>query len=254
MTRKVFIAIPAYDGTLRVHTAMSLINVMHDREVEIEVHGWSGDSLLPHARNVLLGQFMASGCTDLVFIDSDVSWQRGALEKLLAHPVDFVAGAYRFKNDIENYPVTPTSQRNGHGLMEAVAVPGGFFRMTRAGLERVVNQCGHLVYRPHTAQDVTCWYLFDIRLENGQAVGEDYAFCKTIRALGETIWLDPDLSLTHSGWKDYPGHFGTFCAEKARAALPEEEQKAHEAKLVAFAKSMLTPEMDLLFKQALGTA
>lgn len=259
-TRKVFIALPVHDGSVRVGTFTSMIgelSALTAKGFDVGVYCWIGDSLLPHARNVLLGQFMASDCTDLVFIDSDISWAPGTLVQLLDHEVDFVAGAYRFKSDDEGYPINWLSddrQVDARGLIEVAGVPAGFLRMTRAGLERVIAKHQHLAYEPHTAKGLTCWYLFDIRFEHGRAWGEDYVFCNIVRDMGEKIWLDPGLKLGHTGAKEYRGTLSVHLAEQKRRALPEDERKQQEEKLIAFANSLLTPEMDKLFKQALGEA
>jgi hypothetical protein len=260
-TRKVMIAIPMHDGSLRVGTFTSLISAMSDltaKGINVSVNCWQGDSLLPHARNVLLGYFMASDCTDLVFVDSDISWAPGELERLLAHEVDFVAGAYRFKSDDEGYPIAWLEESDhpvtDKGLIPVAGVPGGFFRMTRAGVERVVSKCDHLVYESHNAKGLKCWYLFDIVFENGRAWGEDYVFCKNIRALGETIYLDPSLRIGHQGFKEYRGQIAAFLQAEAEVKAPVEEKEARDQKLLAFGKSMDTPEIHRLFKQVLGEA
>jgi hypothetical protein len=258
-TRKIFIALPLHDGTLRVGTFTSLIAAMSDltaRGINVHVSCWHNDSLLPHARNVLLGYFMASDCTDMVFVDSDVSWAPGCFDRLLAHDVDFVAGAYRHKGEEESYPVAWLDETdrtvNDKGLIAVAGVPGGFFRMTRAGLERITAQCPDLVYESHNAKGLKCWYLFDIVFADGRAWGEDYVFCKKIRALGETVWLDPSLHLSHAGHKEYRGQMSAFLAAQAAETLPADEKAAHDAKLLAFAQSFNTPEMHRLFAQALG--
>ena len=256
--RKVFIAIPVHDGALRVGTVMSLIEAMSSGTqagIEFDVRCWVGDSLLPHARNTLVAQFMASDASEMIFIDSDISWAPGSITRLLSYPVDFVAGTYRFKNETEGYPVAWLREDNEvseHGLFEVGCLPTGFFRMTRVGLERVIAKCAHLEYKSHNSNGMKLWCLFDLKLEHGLAWGEDYVFCNLVRSLGETLWLDPDLSLTHSGNKEYMGNFGAFIAAAERGKLPEEVQKERIAKLETFARTFDTPAMNELFRQAAG--
>ncbi len=261
MTRKVFIALPCHDGALRIGTVMSLIPAIADglrNGIEYNVQAWVGDSVLPHARNVLVGKFLAGQEDDMVFWDTDISCAPGSLQQLLEHPVDFVGATYRFKSDKEGYPMSWMQAENvasEYGLFEVARVPSGFFRMTRKGLERVIAKCPHLAYAPHTAPDVKCWYLFHQAFEDGKAWGEDYAFCNLIRSVGEQVWLDPNLAITHSGQKEYTGHFGAFLLEQQRVAASSEEQEAvRNGKLVEFAKSFLAPEMNDLFDKALGKA
>src|SRR5215510_2993269 len=105
--RKIFFAIPSHSGFVPVPTMMSLIQSINDLGglgFTVTVECWAGDSLIPHARNVLISKFLASDCTDLVCIDSDIVWDTEAITRLLSHRCDFVAGMYRFKNEEENYP------------------------------------------------------------------------------------------------------------------------------------------------------
>jgi hypothetical protein len=259
-TRKVFIAIPAHDGAMRVSTVMSLISMMSEGTssgITFDLRCWEQDSLIPNARNSLVGGFMLTDCTDMLFIDSDVSWGPGTLRRILDHKVDFVGGTYRFKREPEGYPVGWLNGPNDprvNGLVEVARLPSGFFRMTRAGLQRVIDQCDDLAYQSHCAPDLKCWYLYDIKLKDGQLIGEDYVFCDLLRQLGESVWLDPELKINHAGSKIYQGNLDAFIAEQSRIKLPAEQRAELEGKLLKFAESLATPEMDRIFRQAMGQA
>ena len=51
------------------------------------IKGYAGINPISNCRNFALAEFLASDCTDLVFVDDDVAWQRGALPRLAKHPV-----------------------------------------------------------------------------------------------------------------------------------------------------------------------
>src|SRR5215470_5359285 len=55
------------------------------------------DGNTPFARNRALANFMKTDCTDLIFIDSDVSWDVKSFMRLICHPVDVVGATYRKK-------------------------------------------------------------------------------------------------------------------------------------------------------------
>src|SRR5215467_9847971 len=103
MTRKVYIGMPVVSGQVMVSTVISIIITMR----EFVQNGWPlpifyfrvGDSDLARARNAIIGHFLKSDCTDLVMIDSDISWPPGAMTRLVSHKKDFVAGAYRGRTD-----------------------------------------------------------------------------------------------------------------------------------------------------------
>lgn len=261
--RKVFVAIPVHDGTLRVGTVISLIHSVMEGQylgVEFNVQCWVGDSLLPHARNTLIAQFMASDCDDMVFIDADISWAPGTLIKLLHYPVDFVAGAYRFKSDDEGYPLRWLQEENTvneMGLVEMKGVPTGFLRMTRAGLERVTKAYEHKTYEARNAPGVKTWCLFDLEYKDGNFYGEDYVFCDRLRELGEKIYLDPNMAITHSGNKEYVGHLGGFINDQIKK-VDDAKKNATEQEFrdkFANARDVFSSEKyEKLFAAALGEA
>jgi len=57
------------------------------------------------------------------------------------------------------------------------------------------------------AMGVKCWDLCDVRRlpDHGDYEGEDYNLCKTARAAGLKVWLDPHLRMLHVGEKVFEG-------------------------------------------------
>lgn len=241
--RSVFVAIPAYSGSVTVGTMMSLIQTITDVEaigINVVVQTWVGDSLISHARNALVAKFMATDCTDLVFIDSDIGFTTEAFLRLLMHDAEFVAGAYRYKNDDEGYPwhrlpdealwsVNPTTREPAEpGVIRVGAVPMGFTRLSRSAIEKMIESRKDKTYYHKNAPEL-CHLLFDIMYckppgsEHGQYTGEDYTFCRLWRDIGGEIWIDPEIKLTHTGHKDYVGHFGGWLRNKDKPS-PELER------------------------------
>jgi hypothetical protein len=62
---------------------------------KLQVQFRVGNSMVHKARNMLLSEFLATDCTDLFFVDSDISRGLGTFGRMVAHPVDFVCGCYR---------------------------------------------------------------------------------------------------------------------------------------------------------------
>ena len=53
-------------------------------------------------------------------------------------------------------------------------------------------------------------------------VGEDSGFCVAMRALGESVWIDPDLRLTHvDGAKEYTGRVSDWLQSGAWKAASQ---------------------------------
>ncbi len=103
MSPKIFIGVPVHGGAMMMSTVISLIVSIK----ECATNGWElpqfyfrvGDSDLARSRNVIIGRFLDTDCTDLVLVDSDISWAPGTLTRLVTHKKDFVAGAYKGKTD-----------------------------------------------------------------------------------------------------------------------------------------------------------
>jgi hypothetical protein len=226
---KVFIAIPCLSGDIKARTFRSIVQTLLEllsQGIMVDIHVRESDSIIPNARNVLTGAFLASDCTDLLWVDSDVSWEVGAVSRLLSHPVDFVAGAYRHKRDIESYPVAwlPKEElwTDENGLLEVDCVPFGFCRLTRACVEKMAEAHKDRSFVDKDAPTVTSYCLFDLEFKNGQYWGEDFVFCKRWQALGGKVHLDPEISLGHTGNKTFQGDIGKWLKKPDLESLLKE--------------------------------
>ena len=225
---KAWIAIPAYTGTIHLATMRSLENDLFELARRGDygvVHDECGNALIADARALIVSQFLASDADQLVFVDSDVTWEAGALLKLLDYPVDFVAGIYPQRRDPINYCVA-WDQSKEHliadentGLLEVHGVPAGFMKVSRAMLEKMVEQYKHLDFFCEPAPDNTACALFSDYWfeENGKRykLGEDYAFCKRWRDIGGKVWIDPEIKMGHIGYKTFQGHLGNYLRGRA---------------------------------------
>jgi len=206
---KLLLAIPAYDRKISVETARAVLNetlFAQTAGVELQTVFAPGSSLVTHARNHCVREFMEGDADKLIFLDSDVSFEPGAVLRLAAHDVDFVGGCYRKKADAEMYPVGWLDRSELWAdpktrLLEVASLPGGFLAITRKVIEAI----------PHET------YLLD-----GEAFpalfwcpkggGEDGQFCADWSAAGGKVWLDPTLTLTHvdAAGRQYTGNIGAW--------------------------------------------
>lgn len=211
---KIDIGIPAYDGKIHVETARSLWNeqgVAGGCGVDLQVKFLPGVSLITLARNQLAQEFMDGDADVLVFIDSDVSWEPGDLIRLASHPVDLVGGAYRYKSQDENYPVgwlgTPELWAV-NGLLEVARMPAGFLACKRSAFEKMKDAYPERGYE-HMGAKAHAYFTAPFR--DGSLFGEDAAFCEDFRAIGGKVYLDPELTLTHTGGnQSFTGHIGKW--------------------------------------------
>jgi len=220
MGRNVFIGIPSYSWQIHIATMRSLMadcNALQQRGDTVTIYDEAGGTEIDQARNQIVDNFLSSNCSDLVFVDSDVGWQAGALLKLLDQPVDCVAGVYRKRSEPEAYPIRWLKDRKElradpkTGLLEVEAVPGGFVRFTRNMLERMVAHYGDDLMQ-YTANAKTGQWtaLFTPLWRNHGRFSEDISICLRWRDIGGKVWVDPEIEMVHCGMNAFAGSLGNW--------------------------------------------
>src|SRR5262245_668683 len=159
--RSLFIAIPCHSSIIPVGTAISLLQTAADLQtlgLTTQTVFWGGDSIVTHARNLLVAKFMASECTDMICIDSDIAWRTEDMVKLNKHKAYLVCRAYRYKSDPEDSPWRPLphsgfmidaetgKQVHDGGVIEVEHMPMGFARLSRSCLERMIEAYKNMPY------------------------------------------------------------------------------------------------------------
>jgi hypothetical protein len=209
---KVFIATPAFDGRVHVQYAIALADtcsLLRSQGIDVQINMNSSGSLLVAERNRLNKQFLASDCTHMLCIDSDLGWPPVAVKAMLDHDVDFVAGLYPARGETtflfrpvysEDKAIVKHESKN---LLKMNYVPAGFMLMKRIVLERMTAHFSHLYFEPksptHKNENGTC--LFNTEIIDGEFWGEDYIFCKRARESSFELWVDPLIQFDHSGTK-----------------------------------------------------
>lgn len=204
------IAAPSYDGTITVWHASSLsetckLGLAHG--INVFAIYMSYDSLVQRARNDIIQLALEQDVDDLVFIDCDIDWSPEDFFKLLEHDVDVVGGIYPKKGDQEEYPVKALNNNmtfNENGLVEVEGIATGFLRLTKRAIQKVWENSEEYT-EPHKPKPIRM--VFNIDIVNGQLVSEDIIFCMKWRELGEKVWFDPSINLSHVGTKRWNGNF-----------------------------------------------
>lgn len=232
MTQKhVWIAIPAYTGQIHLATMRSIISEMlgfSDRGDKVTIFDESGNAMIADCRALIVEKFLDGDGTDLIFVDSDVCWQAGALLRLVDHTVDFVAAMYRQRLDPENYCISwlnPGKELWADprtGLLEVEGVPFGCVRLSRAGLEKMVAAYPETEFYVEAAPNQKAHALFDPYRIGTVKFGEDYSFCKRWRDIGGQVWIDPEIKMGHIGYKTFTGSIGDWL----RGRIPEQKKAA----------------------------
>jgi len=220
--RHVFIALPAYSGTIHLATMRSIITdmlLLTDRGDKVTIFDECGNAMIGDCRGVIVSRFLDSDGTDLVFVDHDVSWQPEALVSLVDHPVEFVAGLYPQRKDPVDFccqwdTTKPEIELSEHGLIEVFGVPAGFMRLSRSMLEKMVEQYPDTQFFCKAAPNETAHDLFGAYRVGKIKFGEDYSFCRRWRDIGGAIWIDPEIRMGHCGYKTFVGQAGEWLKER----------------------------------------
>ena len=235
--RKLMLGLPTYDFKLSTKLAISMANfcaLAGQHGVSIQISNISGCSIVARARNLIAADFMASDCTDLMFIDSDINFNANDLFRLLAWTSDpkcgiaagipvarkraktFISTLYKDEND--------ELVMNDMGLIRANQVATAFMMIRRGVFETLDANHPEWEYKDDRieAGKLKAFFHFDVTPEG--YVGEDYLFCNRAREYGYEIWVDPTITLGHMGMEEFVGNFGEdWLYPKLKAAPPKEK-------------------------------
>jgi hypothetical protein len=170
---------------------------------------------IQHVRNRLVAEFLKTDCTDLLFIDDDISWEAGAAARLLSHDCDVVGGVYPMRADKLEFPCCPVDDPpipDANGLIEVEYLPTGFMRIKRHVIEKMVERYKHLAY--NEGNTTGCYALFWLDLvpdpqDHGKLklMGEDVSFCRKWIDIGGKCHADTLLAFRHHGMKQWHARF-----------------------------------------------
>lgn len=196
-----------------------------------------GSADLEDSRNVLASEFHSGrDYTHALFLDDDLSWGPGSVERLVSHPVDFVLGAYPRRAEGEGYSVRTipgpvecvdptTGKPHPLGIAKVAGGPGGMMRLTRAVMARFVEAFPDRWYHQPNAPSGRAYQFFEFDVIDHERISEDMNFCRIWRTLGGEVWVDPHLTLHHHGRKTYSGRFADHLRELGRLVEPEKVQR-----------------------------
>lgn len=228
-TPDVFIATPSGSGRVCANYSVSLADTfayLGENGVKADYWCHAEDCHVDDARNFLVKMFMDSGAPYLVFIDDDVGWETENFAKLLCYKdADIVGGAYPLKQPQEEYPIRickageqPVMQARGDGLLEVEGVPTGFMRITREVIMAMSEKRKHLWFRPKNANkddpEDRMQVIFERTMIDGNRWSGDLNFCREARLLGFKVWVPPEMTFSHQGFKRWEGNLGSWLRSK----------------------------------------
>jgi hypothetical protein len=205
--RKIMIGTPCYDGKVELDFMMSLFNTMELcalNEIQMTLKTVIGCSLIQKARDELFRIAYETEVDDLIFIDSDQAWTQKDFGNLISPEVDVIGGAVVSKNDNIHYNVkTFDTKFDFHGgLIDSRAVGTGFMRISKRAIKMMWENA-----EKYTDNGREYRHIFEVKVIDGQLLGEDVCFCQKWRDLGEKVYVHPQISVSHIGKKRWDGDF-----------------------------------------------
>lgn len=200
--QKVLLATTAYDSPDASYT----FSIARSREalsaagIQSAYLLLQGNCHVDDARNTVIRDFLDTDCTEMVFLDADVSWEPEQLVTLCTYDCDIVGGVYPYRRDgqDEKMPVRNIPGvfiPDDKGLLEVEGLPTGFLRIKRHVIEAMVKGC--VTFSKDNGKPIPL--LFERDIYNGGRRGGDIGFCMKWRDMGGRLYAAANLRLGHCG-------------------------------------------------------
>lgn len=266
--KKLFLAVPMYGGQCVGMFARSVADLAAQcakLDIQLQLYFLFNESLITRARNYCVDEFMRSGATHLMFIDSDIGFNPQDVLALLAlmtdeSPYDVMGGPYPKKciswekikqavdkgvaddnpNVLEkfvgDYVFNP---KGGSGQIpigepcEVMEIGTGFMMIRRKTFEDYQKAFPHLWYKPDHVRtehfdgtrEIMAYFDCIIDPESKRYLSEDYMFCYNVAKMGGKVWLCPWMQLQHVGSYIFGGSLADLAAIGAAATADVDKLK-----------------------------
>lgn len=240
--KKLFLATPMYGGNCAGMFARSVADLSAlcaQYKIPLQMYFLFNESLITRARNYCVDEFMRSGATHLMFIDSDIGFDPKDVLALLAlqtdeSEYDVIGGPYPKKciswekiklavdrgvadddpNVLEKFVgdyVFNPKQGSGaiplHKPVEVLEIGTGFMMVRRKTFEDYAKFFPDRSYRPDHVRtehfdgtrEIMMYFQAAIDPKSKRYLSEDYDFCYNVQNMGGKIWFCPWMKMNHVG-------------------------------------------------------
>ena len=266
--RKLFLAAPMYGGQcagMFTRSVADLSAVCTKHGIQLQMFFLFNESLITRARNYCVDEFMRSGATHLMFIDSDIGFNPQDVIALLAmqddaSEYDVIGGPYPKKciswekikqavdkgmadedpNKLEKYvgdyvfnPKTTQREIPLNQPVEVLELGTGFMMIRRKTIEDYHKAFPHQWYKPdhvrteHFDGTREIMAVFDciIDPDSKRYLSEDYMFCYNVQKMGGKVFLCPWMQLQHVGSYVFGGSLADLASIGASATADTDKLK-----------------------------
>jgi hypothetical protein len=241
MNKKLFVATPMYGGQCAGYYTQSIMELnmlLQKSGVEAQYSFMFNESLITRARNALTNGFLKSGCTHLLFIDSDIKFRATDIMAMLEVDKDIICGIYpkkeinwdSVKKAMDNgVPQDQLKAYTGSFVVNLVDYQGevtvpigqpveifnggtGFMMIKKEVFEQLAdkvpsyfNDVNDLNGRMSMREEIKEYFATSIEPETGRLLSEDYHFCYIWRKAGGKVHAAPWCQLSHIGTYAFEG-------------------------------------------------
>jgi len=158
---------------------------------------------------------MASDCTHLLFLDTDLIFSPEHVARLISHDLPFVTGMYPKKQEtlawVCNTRADFPPRDPETGLQRILYGGTGCMLIAREVFEAVIAKFPDLRYDEDDGEDSTpIWDFFKVGVHQDEVTGrrrylsEDWFFCQLALDAGYELFADTNVILKHCGEAVYP--------------------------------------------------
>ena len=271
--KRLFVATPMYGGKCEGVFARSIADLAAmcaQHHIPLQLYFLFNESLIQRGRNYCVDEFMRSGATHLMFIDSDIGFNPNDVFALMAlqsdeSPYDVIGGAYpkkciswekikqavdrgvadenpgileRFVGDYVFNPKHGQSQIQINRPAEVLEIGTGFMMVRRKTFEDFRSAYPEKSYKPdHVrtehfdgSREIVAYFDCIIDPETRRYLSEDYTFCQLVNRMGGQIWLCPWMGLQHVGSYVFGGSLADLASIGAAATADVQQLKRGDKK------------------------
>lgn len=266
--KKLFIATPMYGGQCAGMYAKStndLAMACTKYGIEVRFYYLFNESLITRARNYCVDEFLRSGYTHMLFIDSDIGFNYKDVFTLMyltdpSKGMDIVTGPYpkktiswekikmavdqgfadqnpfQLQNFVGDYVFNPAADIKEFRIDEPVEIREGgtgFMMVHRDTFIKYAEAYPELKYLPdHVrtehfdgSREITAFFDCIIEPETRRYLSEDYMFSYYARKAGLKVWLCPWMQLEHVGSYVFTGSLAAMAAIQASPTASPESNE-----------------------------